>query len=241
MAAKETVPGPAPTADQPRKRSRRRRRRGPRPASAPTVKSEGQTGPGADAQRPPGAEAGSDASPATAPSGRGPDYRGPRNERPRDRVPHDGAARDRGPRDGASRHRGPREGASRDPGLRKQEGRDKRPRGFKKGPFGKDRDGFAKKPEPRLYSFESVVDRGFEDVTDEATEGATRRVEWTIVKRTTADQRSARPVSAVYVLRRDGANTEFAQLGAARAAVHKTIVHPEKLTRPKADYPAGKK
>jgi hypothetical protein len=251
MAAKETVPGAAPTADQPRKRSRRRRRRGPRPANAQTVKSEGQTGPGADAQRPPGAEAGSDASPATAPSGRGPDYRGPRNERPRDRVPHDGAARDRGPRDGASRHRGPREGgprdrgpregASRDPGLRKQEGRDKRPRGFKKGPFGKDRDSFAKKPEPRLYSFESVVDRGFEDVTDEATDGATRRVEWTIVKRTTADQRSARPVSAVYVLRRDGANTEFAQLGAARAAVHKTIVHPEKLTRPKADYPAGKK
>jgi hypothetical protein len=241
MAAKETVPGAAPTADQPRKRSRRRRRRGPRPASAQTVKSEGQTGPGADAQRPPGAEAGSDVSPATAPSGRGPDYRGRRDERPRDRVPHDGAARDRGPRDGPSRHRGPREGASRDPGLRKQEGRDKRSRGFKKGPFGKDRDSFAKRPEPRLYSFESVVDRGFEDVTDEAADGATRRVEWTIVKRTTADQRSARPVSAVYVLRRDGANTEFAQLGAARAAVHKTIVHPEKLTRPKADYPAGKK
>jgi hypothetical protein len=86
-----------------------------------------------------------------------------------------------------------------------------------------------------------VVDRGFEDVVDEAAEGATRRVEWTIVKRTTADQRSAKPVSAVYVLRRDGANTEFAQLAAARAVVHKTIVHPEKLTRPKADYPAGKK
>jgi hypothetical protein len=40
------------------------------------------------------------------------------------------------------------------------------------------------------------------------------------------------------VLRRDGADTEFAQLAAARAAVKKTIVHPEKLTRPKADYAA---
>jgi hypothetical protein len=83
---------------------------------------------------------------------------------------------------------------------------------------------------------ESVVDRGFEDVPDEANEGATRRVDWTIVKRTVADQRSTKVVSAVYVLRREGADTEFAQLAAARAAVKKTIVHPEKLTRPKADY-----
>jgi hypothetical protein len=86
-----------------------------------------------------------------------------------------------------------------------------------------------------------VVDRGFEDVADPANEGATRRVEWTIVKRTVADQRSARPVSAVYLLKRDGTDTEFAQLGAARAAVHKTIVHPEKLTRPKTEYTSSKK
>jgi hypothetical protein len=83
-----------------------------------------------------------------------------------------------------------------------------------------------------------VVDRGFEDVADEANEGATRRVDWTIVKRTIADQRSTKAVSAVYLLRRDGVDTEFAQLAAARAAVNKTIVHPEKLTRPKADYAA---
>jgi hypothetical protein len=92
----------------------------------------------------------------------------------------------------------------------------------------------------KLYRLEAIVDRGFEDVADPATEGATRRVDWTIVKRTTADQRSARTVSAIYVLRRDGTETEFAQLSAARAAVHKTIAHPEKLTLSKADHAAAK-
>ncbi|MGH7088638.1 MAG: hypothetical protein ACREFQ_07030, partial [Stellaceae bacterium] len=91
-------------------------------------------------------------------------------------------------------------------------------------------------PEPKLYSFESVVDRGFEDVADEAAEGGTKRVHWTIVKRTVADQRTAKAVSAKYVLGRDGAETEFPNLAAARAAVNKTIVHPEKLTRSKAEY-----
>jgi hypothetical protein len=257
-AGHETVPGAAPTGDQPRRRRRRRRRRGPRPegAAPAEVKSEGQSAPGAEAQPPPGGEARTEALPDAALRDRGPRHRGPRDgrsrdERQRDRAPRDGASRDRGPRegaprdhgprDGASRDRGPRDGAPRDPAARHQGARDKGPRGFKDRPFGKGRDSFGKKPEPKLYSFESVVDRGFEDVVDEAAEGATRRVEWTIVKRTTADQRSAKPVSAVYVLRRDGANTEFAQLAAARAVVHKTIVHPEKLTRPKADYPAGKK
>jgi len=65
-----------------------------------------------------------------------------------------------------------------------------------------------------------VVDRGFEEVADPATEGATRRVEWTILKRTTVDQRSQRAVSVVCVLRRDGVDAEFAQLSAARAAVY---------------------
>jgi hypothetical protein len=86
-----------------------------------------------------------------------------------------------------------------------------------------------------------VVDRGFEDVAAESNDGTTRRVDWTIVKRTVADQRSTKAVSAVYVLRRDGVDTEFAQLSAARAAVNKTIVHPEKLTRPKTDYAITKK
>ena len=42
------------------------------------------------------------------------------------------------------------------------------------------------------------------------------------------------------VLRRDGVDTEFAHLSAARAAVNKTIVHPEKLTRSKADHATTK-
>ena len=92
----------------------------------------------------------------------------------------------------------------------------------------------------KLYSFESVVDRGFEDLPDPANEGAMRRVEWTITKRTLADQKAAKTVSAAYVLKRDGVDTEFANLAGARAAVNKTIVHPEKLTRAKADYPTKK-
>ena len=83
-----------------------------------------------------------------------------------------------------------------------------------------------------------MVDRGFEEVADPATEGATRRVEWTILKRTTVDQRSQRAVSVVCVLRRDGVDAEFAQLSAARAAVNNTIAHPEKLTLSKADHAA---
>jgi hypothetical protein len=82
-----------------------------------------------------------------------------------------------------------------------------------------------------------VVDRGFEDVEEE--EG-TRRVHWTIVKRTTADQVSRKPVSSVYVVQRDGTDSEFPNLGTARGAVNKTIVHPEKLTRSKAEYAAEK-
>jgi hypothetical protein len=89
----------------------------------------------------------------------------------------------------------------------------------------------------QLYSFDSVVDRGFDDIEEEA---GTRRVHWTIVKRTTADQISRKPISALYVLQRDGADSEFPSLGAARNEVNKTIVHPEKLTRSKAEYAAEK-
>jgi hypothetical protein len=91
---------------------------------------------------------------------------------------------------------------------------------------------------------EEAVTQEQEDTSTEAEpsdQGGTRRVEWTIVKRTLADQRAAKAVSAVYVLKRDGVDTEFANLAAARAAVHKTIVHPEKLTRAKADYGSTKK
>jgi len=90
----------------------------------------------------------------------------------------------------------------------------------------------------RLYGLASVVDRGFEDVAEIAEEGGTRRVHWTILKRTVADQHSGKPISATYVLQRDGIDTEYSNLGAARAAANKTIVHPEKLTLSKAEHAA---
>jgi hypothetical protein len=86
-----------------------------------------------------------------------------------------------------------------------------------------------------------VVDRGFEDVVDAAEDNLTRRVHWTIIKRTVADQGSGKPISATYVLQREGVDTEFPGLGAARAAANKTIVHPEKLTLSKAEHAAAKK
>jgi hypothetical protein len=49
-----------------------------------------------------------------------------------------------------------------------------------------------------------------------------------------------KPISAVYVLQREGAETEFPSLGTARAAANKTIVHPEKLTMSKAEHAAAK-
>jgi len=86
------------------------------------------------------------------------------------------------------------------------------------------------------------VDHGFQEIAAEAEGAEARRIDWTIVKRIVVDQRSTRTVSTVYVLRRDGVDTEFPYLGAARAAVNKKIVHPEKLTRPKSDYaPVAKK
>ena len=42
------------------------------------------------------------------------------------------------------------------------------------------------------------------------------------------------------MLQRDGADTEFPSLGAARDAVNKTIVHPEKLTPSKSEIAALK-
>ena len=185
---------------------------------------------------------------------RGPQRRGNRDQRRGDRRDGDRQRSDGPRRDDQQR----REGQPRDSQARDGEHRD-RDRGPRRGkggkPFGKGgdrdrggRDGRRDKPAPKLYSFESVVDHGFEDVAmppptegEAPAEGGTRRVDWTIVKRTVADQRAAKTVSAQYILKRDGAETEFPNLGAARAAVNKTIVHPEKLTRPKADYPSTKK
>lgn len=159
----------------------------------------------------------------------------PREPRRRERNPSDA-----GPREPRARTGAPPDRAARAPGPRDQGPRGQRPQGPGKRPDARRRDGPPPRPEPKLYTMELVVDRGFEDVPDEANEGATRRVNWTIVKRTVADQRSAKQVSANYVLRRDEVDTDFPSLSAARATVNKTIVHPEKLTRSKADHDAAR-
>ncbi len=156
---------------------------------------------------------------------------------PRDRGPQSRQRDDRrGPGAGPARSGPARSGP---PGVRESGPRDSRRRdqGGPRGGPGRDRDA-ARRPERKLYNVDSVVDRGFEDVDEDS---GTRRVHWTIVKRTIADQISRKAVSAAYVVQRDGVDTDFPNLGAARAAVNKTIVHPEKLTRSKAEYAAEKK
>jgi len=233
-----------PPSDRPRRR--RRRRRGARPEAAAAPAGESAAAAAGEGAQPQHRERG--------PRRRGhPDQRrGDRRDGNRDRQRGDGAKREDQSRNGEGRGER-REGQPRD-GERRD--RDRGPRRGKGGkPFGKGggrdrggRDGRRDKPAPKLYSFESVVDRGFEDVAaappaegEAPAEVGTRRIDWTIVKRTVADQRAAKTVSAQYILKREGTETEFPNLGAARAAVNKTIVHPEKLTRPKADYPSTKK
>jgi hypothetical protein len=88
---------------------------------------------------------------------------------------------------------------------------------------------------------ESVVDRGFDDLDEEGEGGGARRVHWTIVKRSVADQKTGKAMSTKYVLQRDGIDTEYGNLSAARAAAKKTIVHPERLTLSKAEHAAARK
>ena len=173
-------------------------------------------------------------------------YRHPREDRPGERPAAEPVA---GPAREGQPARGRRE-AGNDPGNdRRRDGqggrRDDRrdgPHGRRDGRNGRDGRGRGrgdgpKKIERKLYSYDSIVDRGFEDVEEEA---GTRRVHWTIVKRTVADQISRKPMSQSYVLQRDGVDSEFPSLGAARNAVNKTIVHPEKLTLSKAEHVAQK-
>jgi hypothetical protein len=134
--------------------------------------------------------------------------------------------------------REPREREARGPGRRERSGRAER--GPRSGQRGRGRDAAPRHVEQKLYALEAMVDRGFEDVPDEAEESGSRRVHWTIVKRTVADQKSGKAMSATYVLQREGEETEFPNLGAARAAANKTIVHPEKLTMSKAEHAAAR-
>jgi hypothetical protein len=217
---------------QPLRRRRRRRR-------PPQLGGAGDNAAAAEAGAAPAAD-------GTAQPNRRPPRR--RNRRPRSDGPREGAAgqpgtetpreprpeRDRrspgGPYGGERRRDGPGRGRNdrREGGRGRRDNRDGRGQGRGDGP---------RKVERKLYAFDSVVDRGFEDVEEEA---GTRRVHWTIVKRTVADQVSRKPMSQSYVLQRDGADSEFPNLGAARDAVNKTIVHPEKLTLSKAEHAAQK-
>jgi hypothetical protein len=175
----------------------------------------------------------------------GTDTRPPRKPwRERSRGPGRGRGGEREnrdqPRDQRPREGGPRTDETRGGERGKRDRRDKRGGRPGKPGFGRDRDrdGYGKKPPQKLYTSEAIVDHGFEDVPPAEEGGEARRVDWTIVKRMTVDQLSTRTISTVYVLKRDGAETEFTFLAAAREAVKKKIVHPEKLTRPKEDYAA---
>jgi hypothetical protein len=106
---------------------------------------------------------------------------------------------------------------------------------------GPGREAAPKRPEPKLYVLETVVDRGFDDLPADGEGSGGRRIHWTIVKRSIADQKSGRVTSANYILQRDGIDTEYPSLGTARAAANKTIVHPEKLTLSKAEHAAARK
>ena len=195
-------------------RGRRRRQRPPRPLATSAAEADRVTD-GAPVR---GSRTG-------APQYRSGPYRGSQNRGARNRRNGDEPSPDRGPA------RDDRPSADRRARGKRPPGRDdRRP--------GRGRDAPRKRPEPRLYALEAIVDRGFEDVVDPAEDNLTRRVHWTIVKRTVADQESGKPVSATYVLKRDGVDTEFPGLGAARSAANKTIVHPEKLTMSKAEHAA---
>jgi hypothetical protein len=207
--------------------ARRRRRRFPRPAAGAPISEHQPAGRSADEN-----------SPGGAPRNRIGRYRefpgrGSRDPRDRDerRMPGQAGQGERRPHESASPRPGNRERAS--------SGRQERKGG--RGPRERvGRDVPQRRPEPRLYALEAVVDRGFEDVPDE-TDGAIRRVHWTITKRTVADQQSGKPMTTAYVLKRDGVDTEFPSLGTARMAANKTIVHPEKLTLSKAEHAAARK
>jgi hypothetical protein len=213
-------------------RARRQRRRKPAEARGGTAAQTQNSGAGGEG------------------AGSGDAVAAPRQERSRSRhrrgqriAPGDAPAGDRPPREDRGprregRDRPDRQGDRGPQGDRREGRRDAGPRDRRGGPPGRGRAAPPRKIERKLYHIDSVVDRGFEDVEGE---GDTRRVHWTILKRTTADQVSRKALSALYVLQRDGADTEFPSLGAARDAVNKKIVHPEKLTRSKAEYAAEKK
>jgi hypothetical protein len=232
--ATQAQPAPGVAGELPRPH-RRRRRPGRRPGLIDQTESGGQTPSGSEAIT----ERTSQLEPGTV---RRPWPGRPRYRPPSDRAAPEGDPRRHGPRQPRERTSRPGDAGARGPDRRDQgsDTRRRRDRRSSGRPPGRGREAAARKPEQKLYALESVVDRGFEDVTENSDEGGTRRVHWTIIKRTVADQKSGKAMSASYVLQREGVEAEFPNLGAARAAVNKTIVHPEKLTLSKAEHVAAK-
>ncbi len=237
--AQSQRPQGLPHDNVPREHRRRHRQRRPPREGGPTDPKSGNEGQS-------GSEVvGDTVSRSGSFTNRGPGIGGPRNRRPRGAGPREGEQQGAGSRPWNTGPRDPsgRGSARRDQGARDQGARARGPRGKPSRDRNQERgrDAQQRKPEQKLYALEAVVDRGFEDVTDEADESVTRRVHWTIIKRTVADQKTGKAMSAVYVLQREGVDSEYPNLGAARAAVNKTIVHPEKLTLSKAEHAAAKK
>ncbi len=208
--------------------ARRRRRRFPRPAAGTPISEHQPTGRSTD-ENSPGSAPGNRIGRYREFPGRGSRDPCDRNER---RMPGLAQQGERRSHESASPRPGNRDRSSSGRQERRNGGPGRRERGGRDVP--------QRRPEPRLYALEAVVDRGFEDVPDE-TDGAMRRVHWTITKRTVADQQSGKPMTTAYVLKRDGVDTEFPSLGTARIAANKTIVHPEKLTLSKAEHAAARK
>ena len=235
LGAAPTLPEPSARAAGELARPRRRRRRPPHRTEP--------TGPDLGNQNPSESEALTEGTSQSAPGAGGRPPTGPRrHRRPGGTAEQEARPRRRGPwqpRDDDMRRgtAGARSPEQRDPGS---DARGRRDRGSRGRPPGRGREAPQRKPEQKLYALESIVDRGFEDIIDDTDERGTRRVHWTIIKRTVADQKSGKPMSAAYVLQREGVEAEFPNLGAARAAVNKTIVHPEKLTLSKAEHVAAK-
>src|SRR5579885_3342232 len=249
MVRRRRAPIPPPPPPHRRERERRRRtRRHPRPRPHPRAPRR-QLIPRARRPRPrhpprrqrarrprASSRVAAPADAAQRPEGEGrPPRREWRNRPPR--HARSGESRDGGHR-GERADRPPRERGAEGRGEFRKKGRGRGPGGKGKRPFGREREEHGRKPEQKLYVSESTVDHGFQDVPPAEEGGEARRVDWTITKRMVVDQRSTRTVSAVYVLKREGTETEFPFLAAAREAVNKKIVHPEKLTRPKEDYAA---
>lgn len=232
--ATQAQPAPGVAGEPPRPRRRRRR-----PARRPGLIDPADSG----SQTPSGSVAITEGTSQSEPGTGGRPWPGrPRDRRPRDPAARAGEPRGHGPRQPRERAAGPRDAGAQGPDRRDQRSDDRvrRDRRSSGRPPGRGREAPLRKPEQKLYALESVVDRGFEDVTEDSDEGGTHRVHWTIIKRTVADQKSGKAMSASYVLQREGVEAEFPSLGAARAAVNKTIVHPEKLTLSKAEHVAAK-